>query len=119
MKAKIEDIKRLKGKIKDNWALCNLGIVSHRADEAEVMIAQTIRACVINHKEHGEAFSFCGKGFSCGSQNGGMVDNGTAYYSLLEDGYFLEEKRDGEAVIIITQKLVDYLDSYLKRKKPS
>ena len=115
MKARIEDIKRLRKKIKDNWALCQLFEGHHKAFEAEYMVAETVHACVMNHKEHDEAFSFRGGGIrSTGS--GGLVDNRTAYDRLIDQKYFIEGEHDGKVVIFMTQKLVDYLDEFFERK---
>ncbi len=76
--AKIEDIKRLSKQIIDNWSLCELFKGTRRASEAEMMVAQTFHAAVINHAEHGKPFSFKGEGIE-GYGGGGLVDNCTAY----------------------------------------
>ena len=113
-KAKFEDIERLAKQAPDNWALCELFAGTRRATEAEVMVAQTLQACVLNHKEHGKAFSWREDGvFGCG----GLIDNATAYGMLLEREYFVEEERDGKTIIIITQLLVNYLDKYFARNE--
>lgn len=112
MKAKIGDIQRLAKRV---GSLSSLFSGTRRAAEAEVMVAQTFRASVVNHREHGEAFSFRGKEvFSVG--HGGLVDNATAYGMLTGRGYFVEEGRDGRVAIFVTQKLVEYLDAYFARK---
>lgn len=80
------------------------------------MVAQTVHASVINDDKQGEAFSFRGKGvFKC--ECGGLVDNATGYRMLVDRAFFVEEKRDGKAVIFVTQKLVDYLDAYFVREE--
>lgn len=47
-RAKFADIERLAGRVKDNWALCQLFEGTRRASEAEMMVAQTLHAAVIN-----------------------------------------------------------------------
>lgn len=114
MKATIDDIQRLASRIKDNWTLCKLFDGTKRAAEAEMMVAQTVHACVANHAKQGEAFSFRGDGvFSSGGN--GLVDNGTAYGMLVGRGYFTEGDRGGKVVIFVTQKLVDYLDGFFAK----
>lgn len=115
MKATIEDIKRLAVLIEDNWSLCELFAGTRRAAEAEMMVAQTVHACVTNHAKRGEAFSFRGNGVSSYG-GGGLVDNGTAYGMLVGRGYFTEEEHDGKVVIFVTQKLIDHLDAHFAGK---
>ena len=110
-KAQFKDIKRLAKLAPDNWALCKLFAGTSRACEAEVMVAQTLQACVSNHKEHGVAFSWRGEGIRSRG-GGGLVDNATAYDMLLGREYFVEEKRGRKTIIIITQLIVNYLDKY-------
>lgn len=112
-KATIEDIQRLKKRIKDNWSLCQLFEGTPAACEAEMMVAQTFHAAVINHKKHGEAFSW--KGNVESRSGAGLVDNATAYRMLLEHGYFIEQERDGKTIIVITQKLVDLLTGFFAK----
>ena len=115
--AQIKDIKRLIKKIPNDWALCQLFEGTRRAAEAEMMVAQTIHACGLNLKEHGEAFSWRGDGvFSSG--HGGLVDNGTAYGMLVDREYFVEEERDGKTIIRMTQRLIHLLDGHFAKKKP-
>ena len=113
MKATIADIKRLAVLIKDQWSLCELFKGTQRAADAEMMVTQTIHACVANHAKRGEAFSFRGDG---GFSVGGLVDNGTAYGMLVERGYFTEVEYDGRPVIFVTQRLVDHLDAHFAKK---
>lgn len=115
MKATIEDIRRLAERIENSWSLCELFKGTRRACKAQVMVTQTIHASVINHDKHGETFSFRGDGvFTRGG--GGLTDNGYAYRTLLEREYFTEEERGDKTVIFVTQKLVDYLDTFFARK---
>ena len=112
--ASITDIKRLALLIENNWSLCELFDGTRRAAEAEMMVTQTIHACVTNHAKQGRAFSFRGDGvFSVG----GLVDNGTAYGMLVERGYFTEGEHDGRAVIFVTQRLVDFLDKFFAKSE--
>ncbi len=116
VKAEIGYIERLASKVKDNWSLCNLFDGTRNACEAEVMVTQTIHACVLNHKKLGKAFSFRGDGVF-GGAGGELIDNGTAYGMLLERKFFVEEEHDDKVVIVVTQKLIDYLDNYFESKK--
>jgi hypothetical protein len=111
-KAKIEDITRLKDKIKDNWSLCNF----YGKSEAELIVAQTIHACVTNHKDHGQAFSFEGKGLHT-SHGNGLFDNRGAYGSLVKDGMFIVEEWEDRKVIYPTQALINRLDEYFAKKE--
>lgn len=112
--AKFKDIQALAKRIPSDWSLCELFDGTSRAKEAEVMVAQTLHACVLNHKAHGVAFSWRGERvFSRGG--GGIVDNGTAYGMLLKREYFVEEERDGKTIIFVTQKLVDLLEGHLAK----
>ena len=109
--ASIVDIKRHADQIKDNWSLCNFW----GNCEAEVMIAQTIHACVLNHAEHGEAFSF--KGGNVNSiHNGGLVNNHRAYHQLIDQGMFIEDEFKSRTVIRPTHSLIQRLDEYFSRK---
>lgn len=114
-KAQLEDILRLKARIKDNWSLCQLFEGTPAAAEAEAMVAQTFRAAVISQEKWGEPFSFRGAGVSA-CHGGGLADNRSAYDMLLDKGYFVEEQREGKTVIFITQKLVEFLDAFFVRK---
>ena len=98
MKAKIEDIKLMAGKIKHSGHLCNFT----GKCESEVMVAQTIHAAVNNYEEHGEAFSVK-------DINKGHNDNYSAYRELVEDQLFIEEKRHRKTVIFPSQLLIDKL----------
>lgn len=112
VKANIEDIKRLKELIKDNWSLCNF----YDNCESEMMVAQTIHASVTNFESKGEAYSIEGKGIRSRHGNG-IVDNGSAYSKLLSDGMFINEERGSVTVIFPTQALIDKLDEYFTRRK--
>lgn len=114
-KATIEDIRKLAKKIPDPRTLMQLFEGTPRASEAEWMVCQTLHACILNHKEHGEAFSIR-EDSVFGQSGAGLVDNGTAYRKLLERKFFVEEKRGDKTVIIMTQKLVDVLKGHLARK---
>lgn len=116
MKATIKDIRRLADRIKDNWSLCELFAETRRAAEAEMMVAQTFHAAVINQEKQGEPFSFRGDNvLTC--HGGGLADNATAYGMLLQRGYFVEEQRPPKTVIFVTQKLVEYLDAFFAKKE--
>lgn len=109
--AEIEDIQRLAKQIKDNWSLCELFDDTPRALEAEMMVAQTIHACVINHQKLGEAFSFRERRvYSRGC--GGLENNASAYRMLLNRGYFVKNQRRGKPVIFVTKKLINLLDHH-------
>ncbi len=112
-KAKIEDILDLADKVSDNWSLCHLFEGTPRAFEAEMMVAQTLHACKLNHKSYGVAFSWRGNVEHSGG--GGLVDNGIAYGMLLEREYFVEEEREGRTIILMTQRLVDLLKGHLAK----
>lgn len=114
--ATIEDLRRLAKKVPDNWHLCELFNGTRCATEAEVMVAQTIQACVHNYDEYNTPFSFRGDGvFSYGG--GGLVNNGSAYHMLLNREYFVERQRKERVIILVTKNLVDLLDVYFKEKK--
>lgn len=107
--ANIEDIKQMKSKIKNGFSLCNfLGNC-----ESEVMVAQTIHACVLNNDKHGEPFSFRGDGVF---MVGGAVNNAKAYNQLLRKSLFVEDERQGKVVIFPTQLLIDKLKIYFTEK---
>ncbi len=108
-KAKVEDIKRLAKRAKQS-RLMSLFEQTEEAAEAEAMVSQTLQASVAHHKEHGVAFSWLGDRVSK------QYANRTAYSMLRERGYFVEEKRERKKIVIVTQKLVEYLDKYFARK---
>ena len=114
--ATIERIQPIADKIKDSFSLCEL-MANHgsRASEKELMIAQTIKACVINHEKHGQCFSYRGDGVFTSAGNG-IVDNRTAYGYLVSSGYFSEANRDGRVIIEPTDKLLDLLESYFAKQ---
>ena len=85
----------------------------NRASEKEYLIAETIHACRNNLKEYGEAFSFDAV-TNMSPQNGGIIDNGTAYNYLFNDGYFTHGKFKERNTIIPTEKLLDELEEFLK-----
>lgn len=101
-------------RIKDNWTLCQFMKGTGRATEKEVMIAQTIHACRINLQKHEQAFSFdkCDRG----CHQGGLVDNGTAYSYLFDNGYFEHGTFDEKPTIIPTEKLLVALEAFLGRR---
>ena len=112
----LEDLQALKDKIPDEWALCELfDGVMRSAAEAETMVAQTLHAACINLKKRGEPFSI--RSDNVFTRTGaGLVNNGGAYHSLLEDGYFIEEKRGEETVIFCTRKLLDHLIDHVREE---
>lgn len=105
------DVLLLADQIKDNWSLCEfLG-----KTEKEYMVAETIHAARINLQKRGEPFSIRGNNvFAVGG--GGLIDNGGAYRALLDDGYFIEEKRviDNKKATVIfpTRKLLNALKGF-------
>jgi len=109
--AEASDVLRLKSLVKDNWSLCNF----YGKSEAEMMIAQTIHAAVINFKDHGEPFSFRGHGVFT-SHGNGLFNNRQAYASLIKDGMFVEEVRGEQVVIFPTQALINKLDEFFAKK---
>lgn len=111
-KAILKDLRRLKALIPDCWALCKLFAGTRRAAEAESAVYQTIHASVNNYEEYGEMFSF---NEIVGDSGCGLVDNSTAFAMLLNRGYFMEGKHDGKDTIIVTQKLVDFLDEFFAK----
>jgi hypothetical protein len=113
--AKNADVLDLAARIKDNWTLCQLFEGKRRASEAEYMVATTVHACKINLEKHGEAFSWVDPSVHS-SGGGGIVDNGTAYAMLVNEGYYLEDERDGKPILRMSQKLVDVLRGHLARK---
>lgn len=114
--AAFDDIKRLAGRIKDNWALCQLFEGTRCASEGEMMVAQTLHASVINHDKHGQAFSFRGAGVRAPRQCDG-TNNGFAYQTLLEREYFIESEFEGKPTIVMTDKLVKVLDGFLAKQE--
>ncbi len=117
MKAKIEDIRRLFGLVKEHGGLWELFAGTPRALEAETMVCQTLLASVTNNDKRGEPFSFRGDGVFTRS-GGGLTDNATAYAMLCERGYFVEGEYGvtQRPVIFITQALLDLLDRYFSAK---
>ena len=115
MKASNERILAIAARIKDNWTLCSLcENMGDAACEKEVMIAQTMKACEVNHEQRGDCFSFdeCDRGF----HNGGIVDNGTAYSYLFDEGYFIEGEFEDKPTIVPSIKLCELLESHLNMK---
>lgn len=111
-KATIEQIKEKAKLIRDNWAICEFtGDI-----ESEVMIVQTLHACVKNHKDHGTAFSIKSPSVERGyTPMGGGIDNARGYRKLIDRGYIIEGGRDGETVIYPTTVLIDALDTHLAK----
>ena len=58
--------------------------------ECETMVIQSLQASKISMKEGDDACSFRTDGVFTSGQ---CVDNGSAYKRLLDEGYFLEERR--------------------------
>lgn len=112
----IEQIKSLASKIRDNWSLCEfMANEGPRASEKEYIIAETIHACVINHAEHGEAFSKRGANLD-NCHGNGLADNRTAYGTLLRDGWLVEQTREGVGrVIVPTDKLIKALEVFFTK----
>ena len=113
-KAKIEDIKRLAKKIKDNWSLCQFAQDTGTGCEIEYLIAETVHACVLNHKEHGEPFSFNKIKYSTS-----LCNNFSAFDWLVENGLFIDTKRKGKRIIVLTQHCIDRLDEFFNKKTKS
>ena len=108
-----ETIIALADKITGGCSLGSLFDGKPRAYEAELIVAQTIRATQENLTDHGEAFALLSPSLdSC--TGGGLCDNRTAYDWLKSDGFLREDKRNGKAVIFPTKKLILLLQSYFK-----
>jgi hypothetical protein len=106
--ASIEDVRRMKEQIPDNWAICEFtGDV-----ESELMVAQTLHAAVINFDKHGEAYSIRGPGVR---SIGPHVNNARGYQKLLDWKYIVEDERDGKVVIFPTVTLIKALDVHFAR----
>lgn len=105
----IDRIKALVEKVKDGWALAGL----FGKCEKEMIIATTLHACVKNDAEHGECFSFKGDNLSIEAPHR-LVENASSYAQLLTEGYLTEKPRDSQAVIVPTEKLLDYLEARLR-----
>ncbi len=107
----LEEVRKKVAKVKDD-----LGDFLDNNERA-VMVAQTITATGVNLKEHGEPFSIRGIGCLKGRQQSG-IDNNAAYKYLLQERYFVEQKRkvDGVecAVIFPTEKLIRKLQEHFK-----
>lgn len=112
-----KDILRLVNAIENDWTLAMFMSKHKRAKEAEVMIAQTLHACKLNLSKGRGLFSFKGDGLQQRS-GWGLIDNPTAYATLLRIGYFIEDVYEGRSIIRPTQTLVDALDSFLKVSAP-
>jgi len=112
--ADISDLRRLRKRVPDNWALCEfLG-----SCEAEMIIAQTIHAACRNYDQCAEAYSI--RGPACLSVfGGGLIDNATAYHRLIEGGLLIEARRGGNVVLFPTKKLVERLDCFLSNREPA
>ena len=110
-----EDVIDLAARIADNWTLCQLFEGTHRASEAEYMVATTVHACKINLDKEGEAFSWVHPSVHVRSGNG-LADNPTAFAMLIREAYVVEDERDGKPILRMTQKLVDVLRGHLAKK---
>lgn len=95
--------------------------------EAEYMAAQTIKACELNLRQHGEAFSWQGKNTLSAGGNG-LVNNKQGVNILIADGDFLLEPYNGQVcapegivlsedgrpmVFRCTDKVLDYAMQFL------
>lgn len=91
--------------------------------ESEYIAAETIKACLFNLKQHGEAFSWQGKN-TLATHGNGLVDNKKGVSVLLSNGDFILEPYSGNAiapagtvlsddgrpmVFRCTEKLLDYV----------
>jgi len=78
-------------KIKTGWELCGSRWGN---SEAETIACQAIASCRLNHRNHGDAFSWAGKGLRAGG--GCMVfDNPKGMRSLLDDKCIVIEPYTG------------------------
>jgi hypothetical protein len=102
-KVKIEDIKKLAKLIKCNFSLCEF----MGQTEKEVLVAQTIHACVKNYKKYNKIFSFLGN-----LKESAMFQNSSAYKWLVENDYFKEGVYENKKVIYPTQKLIHELNNF-------
>ena len=108
MKANPKDINYLlDNKTDQQWHLIGF----YNKCEAEVMVAQTIFAANVNYKKHGEAYSIKGNVYSTSG-------NTEAYNMLVNDGMFVEEKRQGKTVIFPTDALIDKLYKHFEMERP-
>lgn len=113
-------------KIKTGWELCGS---KWRNTEAEVIALQTITACALNLKNHGEAFSWLG--WSCTRGRGPCGTDNARGLGLLEaDGSVVVESytgplqapnttaiRDGKPQVLrVTDKLIMYAASKINAK---
>lgn len=121
-------------RVPDNWALCELGRslnMTKNAFEAEMLIAQTIHAAMLNRETNGVPYSF--RAGPIMDDWSGLNNSGTAYGFLLNNGFFVEEQldlsevkkppknviadRDGKyTVIYITNKLLIELETFFLTK---
>lgn len=62
--------------------------------EAETIASQTICACALNYKNHGEAFSWCGVG-TRGIGGNGLVNNPRGMGKVVNDGSIIVDWYDG------------------------
>lgn len=109
-----EAIRDLAARITTGWELCDSWLQNN---EAELMICQTLCACVINLNKHGEAFSIRDPNVFTAGQ---CVNNRKAYDLLVSNGYFVEDTRtiDGKetTVIFVTHKLLDAVRGHFAQK---
>ncbi len=77
----IELLYQVADAIKTGWELCGS---CWENCEAETIACQAIGSCRLNHKTHGDAFSWQGGG-TCVSSGNGVVDNRKGMHSLEED----------------------------------
>ena len=118
-------IYRINISLPDHWPLCEFA----GKTEAEVMICQTLRACIVNHMKHGETFSFKSSKLRIVTSSG-LGDNPAGYQLLLDRGWVeektlhlvpatgyddTEEDEDGLPIgIFPTDKLLDSLERHLE-----
>lgn len=97
--------------------------------EAEVIATQTIKACALNLKNHGEALSWLGNSARTGRQNCG-TRNGQGLARLVREGFIVEETYEGSlkpsnpeeihqvdgkyTVLRCTEKLLKYVIGFVK-----
>lgn len=104
-----ERIIALADQIKTGWEMCGSPL---RMCEKEVITLQTLCACKLNLKEHGEAFSFNG------IKEGGIgrgADNGPAFREMVQDGYLETGVFQGRPTIIPTDKLLDLVEAHFAK----
>jgi hypothetical protein len=126
-------LKRVVQKVKDPRYLMQFREGTRRASEQEYMITETIHAALINLKQNGHPFSFATDNARHGFSGGGLVDNGSASRTIVNEGLIEEvwlptnqvKKPSKDAVresgkILVwfpTQKLLEKIAGFLQFKK--